>query len=1280
MAPGIALGQTSKSPGASASMLADAITFFETNRVGIGLTNRGDFAGTAADVGSRGFWPRGSANRYLFAAGLQFAGLIRGTKPGNPWGGDTTGAMFYDATGSRKHGAGLTPIYRASDPADLASWPEIARVPSGDAAAAYYDPALQGQKSASDGDAYWITWDGDPAFNNSRPHPLGLLVEHRVLAWNHPSANADIIYVVATYYNITSLRAADYAQHRPAMRALLTQKAQDFHALNNSKFGITLPEAGYAIDELHAGWGSDPDIGTTALNYATVNLPFALGFAYQSNFARLPSWRYDPELFGSPFFPGVGLVGSAFLGTATGPGEINIYSNNCGSVAGCPADFNSVSRLWRSYAGRFTPALGDVVCGIPGDPRQTHVCFVRNASPTDVRHYQSAPGHTLLPGASATIVVAVVHAAPVAIPGFVPTSTTNVRPFFDTPLLIASVDSMAKYGGVNQIDSIAGYRGFTDDGDGIPQPREFDLVPRSLLGKTRLAQQVFEAKFLLPSAPATPEFFLIPADGKVTVLWKPSATETSGDPYFTVSSSPSRVVGGKAEPNAMYDPNFRRFDVEGYRLYRGRSDDPAAMTLIGQWDYTGTKFVDYGGNVVSGGGANPTLSCAPELGLGSPPNCAVAFTPITPGVTSTTSFSYELNERLIQVDYGGRELGVTGVISFAPGQVDSALTGRGYPPLSNSNVPFVHVDQDVRNGTRYFYAVTAFDINSIRSGPSSMESPKVLKSVTPAALPTNIVTTGGVTIRGPFGRGASAIVDAVPQALDSVTGRFTKRAQPSDGLELTLFGSLAAEVLRDGETTVRLDSITVGDFALDAGVPTTHWFSLISAIGTTTVSVAYLLAANSVQSQLLVSTLSAVPVDPGKAGEFGGGAGYAATGQLQLRVPGSYYLGVKARGCVNTAAGFGSGRACSYNGPRFFVGDQETVDNPNSAIPAVFTTNNTAPASYNNVGALPPGVVGLHRPGAYDYAPANFRRIEVALSPFITSSDTRIYWGSAGRIDSVVDLVHNTVVPFSPKMGASWGILNNGAVPATESYDQRPVLTYTDVGCVAPLRNIAAVQSTIACPGPTATLAEVAVPGAIAYRFTSLAFEEARTAPAAANNGFLLYLRGQVYIVELAGGAVPAAGSQWTVRDYSGAIRGGNGAAGNFGSYVFTPASHRPFTTPGASMKFVISGTTTTGPVTDDLLAQVHPVPDPYYIRTGTSAPEVTFVNVPTGARIRIYSTSGVLVRVLDPGTGFGGGTINWDLRNRANAEVASGVYFYHVESGGRSRVGRMTIAYWSAR
>jgi len=53
------------------------------------------------------------------------------------------------------------------------------------------------------------------------------------------------------------------------------------------------------------------------------------------------------------------------------------------------------------------------------------------------------------------------------------------------------------------------------------------------------------------------------------------------------------------------------------------------------------------------------------------------------------------------------------------------------PKLSNGGVPFAFTDANVRNSFQYFYAVTAFDVNSVVSGPSSLESPRVTKAVTP---------------------------------------------------------------------------------------------------------------------------------------------------------------------------------------------------------------------------------------------------------------------------------------------------------------------------------------------------------------------------------------------------------------------------------------------------------------------------------------------------------------------------------------------------------------------
>ena len=69
------------------------------------------------------------------------------------------------------------------------------------------------------------------------------------------------------------------------------------------------------------------------------------------------------------------------------------------------------------------------------------------------------------------------------------------------------------------------------------------------------------------------------------------------------------------------------------------------------------------------------------------------------------------------------------------------------------------------------------------------------------------------------------------------------------------------------------------------------------------------------------------------------------------------------------------------------------------------------------------------------------------------------------------------------------------------------------------------------------------------------------------------------------------------------------------------------------------------------------------------------FVNLPSRCIIRIYSTSAILVRVITHDDPTDGGEQDWDLRNRNNQFVASGVYFYHVEAAdGKTKVGRFTV------
>jgi hypothetical protein len=123
----------------------------------------------------------------------------------------------------------------------------------------------------------------------------------------------------------------------------------------------------------------------------------------------------------------------------------------------------------------------------------------------------------------------------------------------------------------------------------------------------------------------------------------------------------------------------------------------------------------------------------------------------------------------------------------------------------------------------------------------------------------------------------------------------------------------------------------------------------------------------------------------------------------------------------------------------------------------------------------------------------------------------------------------------------------------------------------------------------------------------------------------------------------------------------------------------RPPAVPGLRVRIAYQGTVFTPAVTNAAeLAAVHTVPDPYYnhsaYETG-SARQMRFVNLPDRAIIRIYSVSGILIRVLTHNDPTNGGDLQWDLRNRNNQFVASGVYFYHVEAAdGRTKVGRFTV------
>jgi hypothetical protein len=280
-----ALAAAKPEPGAKTRgfrLLAGAIGAMQINRVYCGLATLGQICVNASGSSTVGGanWPRGTADQYIFNSGLQLAGVI--DNPGGAWNGDTTGAFFFNARGGG-NGTQVRALYDGSIPEDLAEWPAAAYVPtaaSGDVGADLYSQLLQGRKQASQGDVWWVSWEGDPAQTaGGRPHPMGIVVETRGMGWNFPSGNEDIIYFAYTFYNITSTNRADYVGIRPEMVDILMEQATTFHSLNNAKYGISLPAGGYTISKMYAAFGTDMDVANASVNYASVNLPFAMRFA-----------------------------------------------------------------------------------------------------------------------------------------------------------------------------------------------------------------------------------------------------------------------------------------------------------------------------------------------------------------------------------------------------------------------------------------------------------------------------------------------------------------------------------------------------------------------------------------------------------------------------------------------------------------------------------------------------------------------------------------------------------------------------------------------------------------------------------------------------------------------------------------------------------------------------------------------------------------------------------------------------------------------------------------
>src|SRR5213596_94654 len=597
-------------------LFASAGYLFQVNQQVCGVDNIGEvcvaFAGSP--VGGGGFWPKGTPDQYIFNSGLQLAGIIRNSPFPHPVGSsDTVGAFFFDPRGDQAMGDPQSLVFSRLEPADVSTWssPPTKTVLDPN----IYNPILLGSDAISQGDVFVRYWEGNPGFLTGRTHPMGIAVDERILAWNYPSGNEDIIYIIYTFYNVTARSTSGKYTNATIpgpLQAEIAAIGDQFQDINEAKFKVTIPDGGYTIDSLYAAQGMDADVAVFSQNYATAIVPFNLGLEYTGTFLGDVGWQFPPDIFGPPFAPATGFIGIKFLKSptdATGK-EIGLtmFSQELNSATGFP-DALGVRQLYRYLSGFLGPS--DNPCN-PNDTgvkiRSRHYCFLGQIQ-GDARFIQASGPLSLPAGEARSIVVAYINAAPVNVPGFAKGATVDVKPGTAGVGLTALPGDSIRF-----IDKIAGWVSHVDaNADNKISQTEVTTVPRSLLDKALVAQAVFDNKFLLPFAPDAPDFFLVPGDNQVTVVWTKTRSEATGDPFFVVASN-------AASP--LYDPDFRQFDVEGYRIYRGRTT--SSLQLVAQFDYDKTSFVDYTGQIDYGDrNSDGLVQCTPELGLQA--DCPVRF-------------------------------------------------------------------------------------------------------------------------------------------------------------------------------------------------------------------------------------------------------------------------------------------------------------------------------------------------------------------------------------------------------------------------------------------------------------------------------------------------------------------------------------------------------------------------------------------------------------------------------------------------------------------------------
>ncbi|MEN8374256.1 MAG: hypothetical protein ABFS34_02280 [Gemmatimonadota bacterium] len=668
--------------------------------------------------------------------------------------------------------------------------------------------------------------------------------------------------------------------------------------------------------------------------------------------------------------------------------------------------------------------------------------------------------------------------------------------------------------------------------------------------------------------------------------------------------------------------DFNEFDFQGFRVYRKvRAADP--WTQIAQFDLKD----GVGAQIVT----TDSVQVVDSSFLAVRTDTADFCVPLQPELAGqeAVACSTDTGLQFTLVDRGGR-----------------------FPDAANG--------PGLLNGVTYFYAVTSFDINTpFAPGGSSLESGRRLSVASQAA--GGAAATPRSTAAG---RTAAVIGDPVlfdgdgnvldptggMPAIDATTGVFGGAAPPTNSFA-ALVNLPQPALVQAGDYEIRIDSVVSAVGAGGGVQPATP-----NCLGTSTV---YYLTATAPDG-----TATEIPQEVKEPFGLFGCIGTISQDISPVSVLADA-AAANAQG-VDPSIFVGSlGGNITY-GPTHLMSQSETVASNRSHVVGPeggsrwFTGDAPAadPTLGNATGSLP-GVTIWSLPSQYDQD-VSMRWLGVyTQSGLWRAADIEVTWGAGGTVAGVRDLTHNVDIPFSANMAASWGVLNNvnedNILSAGDFWSIEPLATWL------PVAGVAGSFSQTAVIGPMATVP----PG------SQSCGQFCEVVDVADTQGFGMFVAGEAWLFETS--TLPAAGDVWKLRTYSGTVVQDSTTS----AYSFLE-SPRPPPIPGLRAAVTVSSPETFD-VASASLEDVHTVPNPFRgssaLQQASSDRKILFVNLPTQATIRIFTLSGVLVDAIMHEDPAGGGTANWDLRNRNNQFVASGVYFYHVSTPtGAEKLGRMTI------